>query len=54
VFTDVLAGNRLGMFTILIEPIVSADTTAGFDLLRQVEFAIARLSGVSLRATSRD
>jgi HAD superfamily phosphatase (TIGR01668 family) len=53
VFTDVLAGNRLGMFTILIEPIVSADTTAGFDLLRQVEFAVARLSGVSLTATPK-
>ena len=51
VFTDVLAGNRLGMFTILIEPIVSADTTIGFSLLRSIEFAIARLLGVSLFKT---
>jgi HAD superfamily phosphatase (TIGR01668 family) len=50
VFTDVLAGNRLGMFTILIEPIVSADSTLGFDLLRQTEFALANLLGVSLTA----
>jgi uncharacterized protein len=49
VFTDVLAGNRLGMFTILIEPIVG-DTAASksFELLRRVEFAIARALGVSL------
>jgi uncharacterized protein len=48
VFTDVLAGNRLGVFTILIEPIVSADSTLGFNLLRSIEFTIARLLGVSL------
>jgi len=51
VFTDVLAGNRLGMFTILIEPIVSADTTLSFSLIRRIEFAIARLLGVSLFKT---
>ena len=33
------------MFTILIEPIVSENSTVGFDLLRQVEFAIAQISG---------
>jgi HAD superfamily phosphatase (TIGR01668 family) len=48
VFTDVLAGNRLGMLTILIEPIVSQDSSVSFHLLRQVEFAIARALGVSL------
>jgi uncharacterized protein len=48
VFTDVLAGNRLGMFTILIEPIVSDDSSMSFHLLRRVEFAIARLLGTSL------
>ena len=47
IFTDVLAGNRLGMFTILIDPIVSGDSTFSFHLLRRVEFAIARLLGVS-------
>jgi uncharacterized protein len=51
VFTDVLAGNRMGMFTILIEPIVSTDTSVGFNLLRSVEFAVARTLGVSLTAT---
>ena len=47
VFTDVLAGNRMGMFTILIEPIVGADSSVGFNLIRNVEFAIARRLGVS-------
>lgn len=50
VFTDVLAGNRLGMFTILIEPIVINDSSMSFNLLRRVEFALARLFGVSLSA----
>ncbi len=48
VFTDVLAGNRMGMFTILIEPIVSAESSVGFNLLRRIEFSLARLLGVSL------
>jgi uncharacterized protein len=50
VFTDVLAGNRIGMFTILIEPIVEADSIPGFKLIRTIEFAIARLLGVSFTA----
>jgi HAD superfamily phosphatase (TIGR01668 family) len=48
VFTDVLAGNRLGMFTILIEPILNNHSIRSFHLLRQVEFALARNLGVSL------
>jgi uncharacterized protein len=47
IFTDVLAGNRLGLFTILIDPIVSQDSTFSFHILRQIEFALARLLGVS-------
>jgi hypothetical protein len=48
VFTDVLAGNRLGMFTILIDPIFSSHSTRSFHLLRQAEFSLARQLGVSL------
>ncbi len=47
VFTDVLAGNRMGMFTILIEPMVGAESILNFSLIRRIEFAIARLLGVS-------
>jgi uncharacterized protein len=48
IFTDVLAGNRMGMFSILIEPMNSKESTVSFHLLRQVEFAIARALGISL------
>jgi uncharacterized protein len=51
IFTDVLGGNRMGMFTILIEPIVSVDSSFSFHLLRRVEFAIAWALGVSLAPT---
>ena len=47
VFTDVLAGNRMGMFTILIEPMVGAESILSFGLIRRIELAIARLLGVS-------
>ena len=42
---------RLGMFTILIEPIVSEDSSFSFNLLRRIEFAIARVLGVSFTTT---
>ena len=48
VFTDVLAGNRLGMFTILIEPMPDEHNSLSFELLRQAEFILARTLGVSL------
>jgi hypothetical protein len=42
-FTDVLAGNRLGMFTIWVEPLTHAS------LLRAVELRIFHILGASLR-----
>ena len=51
IFTDVLGGNRMGMFTILIEPIVTGDSSFSFQLLRRVEFALAWVLGVSLAPT---
>ncbi len=50
IFTDVLAGNRLGMFTILVEPMSNQESSVGFHLLRSAEFAIAKAVGVSLSA----
>ncbi len=47
-FTDVLAGNRLGVFTILVDPIVYHNSSASFHWLRQAEFSFAQLAGVSL------
>jgi uncharacterized protein len=51
IFTDVLAGNRLGMFTVLVTPITKS--TQSFHLLRSVEFGLARLAGVSLATSTR-
>ena len=46
-FTDVLAGNRLGVFTILVEPMVSPDTPKKFSI-RNFEVWISQQLGVSL------
>lgn len=45
-FTDVLAGNRLGMFTILVEPMVSSETK--LISLRNFEVWFSQKLGVSL------
>ncbi|MGF1480042.1 MAG: YqeG family HAD IIIA-type phosphatase [Cyanophyceae cyanobacterium] len=49
-FTDVLAGNRLGMFTILVEPMVDpAIATASYPI-RNFEVWLSQILGVSLTA----
>jgi len=49
VFTDVLAGNRLGMFTILVRPMAtSVDSDRDIFLLRSVEIFISRLLGANI------
>lgn len=47
-FTDVLAGNRLGMFTILVEPMVNPAKIRQRYLLRDVEVWLSQIMGVSL------
>jgi HAD superfamily phosphatase (TIGR01668 family) len=42
--TDILVGNRLGMYTILIQPPVPIEGTSR--LIRDSEFWLARVSGV--------
>ena len=49
-FTDVLAGNRLGLFTILVEPMVSPDHNQLFSI-RNFEVWISQKLGVSLYKT---
>jgi len=49
-FTDVLAGNRLGMFTILVEPMVYPMGKPGKYLVRSTEVWISQLLGVSLQS----
>jgi HAD superfamily phosphatase (TIGR01668 family) len=48
-FTDVLAGNRLGMFTILVEPMVDPLATKSYHL-RNFEIWLSQKLGVSIAA----
>jgi HAD superfamily phosphatase (TIGR01668 family) len=47
-FTDVLAGNRLGMFTILVEPMVDPSETPVSYPTRDFEVWISQALGISL------
>ena len=47
-FTDVLAGNRLGMFTILVEPMVDPAIAARSYPIRNFEVWLSQVLGVSL------
>jgi uncharacterized protein len=51
-FTDVLGGNRLGMFTILVEPMVDPAIVAQSYPIRTFEVLLSKALGVSLIATS--
>ena len=53
-FTDVLAGNRLGMFTILVEPIVEPGEVARSCSVRNLEVWISKQLGVSLHHAQHD
>jgi uncharacterized protein len=44
-FTDVVAGNRLGMFTVLVEPMVNPQDPPRKHLLRSVEIAFSQWIG---------
>ena len=50
IFTDVLAGNRLGMFTILVEPMVDPAIAARSYPIRNFEVWFSQKLGVSLAA----
>lgn len=50
-FTDVLAGNRLGLFTILVQPMLEPNSKDPRNLLRNAEFWISRQLGITLTAT---
>ena len=48
-FTDVLAGNRLGLFTILVQPMLAPNSRDPKNLLRNAEFWISKQLGVTLK-----
>jgi HAD superfamily phosphatase (TIGR01668 family) len=47
-FTDVIAGNRLGMFTILVEPIVHSGTILRSHRIRDFEVWVSEILGASI------
>jgi len=47
-FTDVLAGNRLGLFTILVQPMLTPNSRDPKNLLRNAEFWVSKQLGVTL------
>lgn len=47
-FTDVLAGNRLGMFTILVEPIVDPGEAVRSYPVRSFEVLLSQVLGASI------
>ncbi|MGF1587649.1 MAG: YqeG family HAD IIIA-type phosphatase [Pleurocapsa sp.] len=51
-FTDVLAGNRLGMFTILVEPMIDPIVAVRSHPIRDFEIWLSQLIGVSLAENS--
>ena len=49
-FTDILAGNRLGMFTILVEPMTDPLVAVRSHPIRDFEIWLSKAMGVSLTA----
>ena len=48
-FTDVLAGNRLGLYTVLVRPLKADGTPCPHDRVQRIERGIARLLGADRR-----
>ncbi|QCH16083.1 YqeG family HAD IIIA-type phosphatase [Synechococcus sp. CB0101] len=49
VFTDVLAGNRLGLYTVLVKPVNPEGEPCRHDHWQRLEVRLARLAGAPLR-----
>ncbi len=47
-FTDVLAGNRLGMFTILVDPVINNGQSLSPSPIRSLEIWLSQALGASL------
>jgi HAD superfamily phosphatase (TIGR01668 family) len=48
IFTDVLGGNRLGLFTVLVKPVDPQGQPCTRDRLQRLEVALARMVGTDL------
>ena len=51
-FTDVIAGNRLGLFTVLVKPIDPAGRPCERDRLQKLELQVARWIGTSVSTST--
>jgi HAD superfamily phosphatase (TIGR01668 family) len=52
-FTDVVAGNRLGLFTVLVKPTDCQGEPCERDRLQKLELRLARWLGTSLHTTTQ-
>lgn len=52
-FTDVLVGNRLGMFTILVEPMLEPEIPVSPSRMRSFEVWLSQILGASLTLTAQ-
>jgi len=52
-FTDIIAGNRLGMFTILVDPIVHPDAALRSHPIRNFEVWLSEILGASITPKER-
>ncbi|MDH6099139.1 YqeG family HAD IIIA-type phosphatase [Anabaenopsis sp. FSS-46] len=52
-FTDVLAGNRLGMFTILVDPIIHPDVALRSHPVRNFEVWLSEILGATITPKER-
>ncbi|MEY2645782.1 MAG: hypothetical protein RLZZ611_2431 [Cyanobacteriota bacterium] len=48
VFTDVLAGNRLGLYTVLVKPVNAQGRPCRHDHWQKLEMQLARLAGATM------
>lgn len=53
-FTDVLAGNRLGMFTILVEPMINPNVNHTLNPTRDLEVLLSKALGVSFQSLQQN
>lgn len=49
VFTDVMAGNRLGLYTVLVKPVDPQGQPCRHDHWQRLEIRLAQLAGASIR-----
>ncbi|NJL80737.1 MAG: YqeG family HAD IIIA-type phosphatase, partial [Richelia sp. SM2_1_7] len=52
-FTDIVVGNRLGMFSVLVEPIIHPDAAMRSHPIRNFEVLISEILGASINPKKR-